>query len=80
MATGLLPAAAAGSPAQRRHVIVSSVWDIVLWSVIPIVVLLPAFTVGTYWFFRHFNNRGRPAELPVERAYREATARHLVGR
>ncbi len=53
----------------------SSAWAIVLWSVIPIVLLLPAFTLGTYWFFRHFDRRGRPLELPVERAYRDATAR-----
>jgi hypothetical protein len=43
----------------------STVWDIVLWSAIPIALLLPVFTFGTYQFFRYFN----------ERAYREATAR-----
>ena len=53
----------------------SSVWAIVLWAAIPAVVLLPAFTLGTYWFFRYFNQRRRPHELPVERAYREATTR-----
>jgi hypothetical protein len=53
----------------------STVWDIVLWSAIPIALLLPVFTFGTYQFFRYFNERGRPPELPVERAYREATAR-----
>ena len=53
----------------------SQVWVIVLWSAIPVAVLLPAFTVGTYWFFRYFNQRRRPRELPVERAYREATTR-----
>jgi len=52
-----------------------TVWDIVLWSAIPIALLLPVFTFGTYRFFRYFNGRGRPAESPVERAYREATAR-----
>jgi hypothetical protein len=63
----------------RRHVIVSQVWVIVLWSAIPVVVLLPAFTIGTYWFFRYFNQRRRPRELPVERAYREATTRQMAG-
>jgi hypothetical protein len=53
----------------------SSVWDIVLWTAIPVILLLPTFTFGTYWFFRYFNGRGRSPELPVERAYREATAR-----
>jgi hypothetical protein len=53
----------------------SSVWDIVLWTAIPVVLLLPTFTFGAYWLFRHFNRRGRPPELPVERAYREAAAR-----
>jgi hypothetical protein len=53
----------------------SPVWDIVLWTAIPVILLLPAFTFGTYWFFRYFNRRGRPPELPVERAYREAMAR-----
>jgi hypothetical protein len=53
----------------------SSVWAIVLWTAIPVIVLLPTFTIGTYWFFRHFNQRGRPRELPEERAYREAMAR-----
>ena len=50
-------------------------WAIVLWTVIPVVVLLPTFTVGTYWFFRYFNQRRHPRELPVEQAYREANAR-----
>jgi len=59
----------------RRHAIMGTVWDIVLWSAIPIALLLPVFTFGTYRFFRYFNGRGRPAESPVERAYREATAR-----
>ena len=53
----------------------SQVWVIVLWSAIPVAVLLPAFTLGTYWFFRYFNQRRRARELPVERAYREATTR-----
>ena len=53
----------------------SSVWVIVLWTAIPVILLLPTFTFGTYWFFRHFNRRGRPPELPAEKAYREATAR-----
>ncbi len=53
----------------------SPVWVIVLWTAIPVVLLLPTFTFGAYWLFRHFNRRGRPPELPVERAYREATAR-----
>jgi hypothetical protein len=53
----------------------SQVWVIVLWSAIPVAVLLPAFTVGTYWFFRYFNRQRRARELPVERAYREATTR-----
>ena len=53
----------------------SPVWAIVLWTAIPVILLLPTFTLGTYWFFRHFNRRRRPPELPVERAYREATAR-----
>jgi len=56
----------------------SEAWVIVLWSVIPGVVLLPVFTVGAYWLFRHFNDRGRPPELPVERAYRQATAREMT--
>jgi hypothetical protein len=63
----------------RRHVIMSQVWVIVLWSAIPVAVLLPAFTIGTYWFFRYFNQRRRPRELPVERAYREATTRQMAG-
>lgn len=53
----------------------SQVWVLVLWTAIPAVVLLPAFTLGAYWLFRHFNQRGRPPELPVEQAYRQATAR-----
>jgi len=53
----------------------SPVWVIVLWTAIPVVLLLPTFTLGAYWLFRHFNRRGRPPELPAERAYREATAR-----
>jgi hypothetical protein len=53
----------------------SEVWILVLWTAIPATLLLPTFTFGTYWFFRYFNRRGRPPELPVERAYREATAR-----
>jgi hypothetical protein len=53
----------------------SSVWAIVLWTAIPVIVLLPAFTFGTYRFFRYFNQRGRPRELPEERAYREAMTR-----
>lgn len=53
----------------------SSVWAIVLWTAIPVIVLLPTFTVGTYWFFRYFNQQRRARELPVERAYREATTR-----
>lgn len=53
----------------------SSVWAVVLWTAIPVVVLLPTFALGTYWFFRYFNQRGRPPELPEERAYREAMAR-----
>jgi len=57
----------------------SEVWAIVLWSAIPVVVLLPLFTICTYWFFRHFNQRRRPRELPVERAYREATTRRMAG-
>jgi uncharacterized membrane protein YdbT with pleckstrin-like domain len=61
----------------RRHVIVSQVWVIVLWSAIPVAVLLPAFTIGTYWFFRYFNQR-HPRELPVERVYREATTRQMA--
>jgi hypothetical protein len=55
----------------------SEVWDIVLWTAIPAVLLLPTFTLGAYWLFRHFNGRGRPPELPVERAYRQATAREM---
>ena len=54
----------------------SSVWAIVLWTVIPVIVLLPTFTFGTYWFFRYFNQRGRSRELPEERAYREAMAQN----
>ena len=57
----------------------SRVWVIVLWSAIPVAVLLPAFTIGTYWFFRYFNQRRRPRELPVERAYREAATRQMAG-
>ena len=55
----------------------SQVWVIVLWSAIPVAVLLPAFTIGTYWFFRYYNQR-RPRELPVERVYREATTRQTA--
>jgi len=58
----------------------SMVWDIVLWSAIPVALLLPVFSFGTYWFFRYFNGRGRPPELPVEQAYREAMARGRSGR
>lgn len=56
----------------------SQVWVIVLWSAIPVAVLLPVFTIGTYWFFRYFNQRRRPRELPVERIYREATTRQMA--
>ncbi len=52
-------------------------WAIVLWTAIPAVLVLPTFTLGAYWLFRHFNQRGRPAELPVERAYRQARAREM---
>ena len=55
----------------------SEVWAMVLWTAIPAVVLLPMFTLGAYWLFRHFNQRGRPPELPVERAYRQAVAREM---
>ena len=56
----------------------SSVWSLVLWAAIPVIVLLPTFTYGAYWLFRHFNERGRPPELPEERAYREAMTRETT--
>ncbi|MGH3120818.1 MAG: hypothetical protein ACRDND_07245 [Streptosporangiaceae bacterium] len=50
----------------------SPVWDIVLWTAIPVALLLPALIFGVYWFSQR---PPRAPELPVERAYRKATAR-----
>ena len=44
---------------------------LVLWTAIPIVLLLPLFTFGSVWFF---NQSLDGEELPVERAYRAAMA------
>lgn len=50
---------------------------LVLWTAIPIVLLLPLFTFGSVWFF----DRSLDAEeLPVERAYRAAMAARPLGR
>ena len=55
----------------RHH---DRVWVLVLGRAISVPVLLPAFTVGTYWFFRYFATAACPG-APVERANREATPR-----
>ena len=36
----------------------SSVWAMVLWTAIPVIVLLPTFTIGTYWFSGISTNGG----------------------